>query len=115
MKIFKSFYRLAKDLIKGAAQEFVEAAEAVQADEQAKPQPRDYIVPVEVRLGPCTTVIRYKWINTFGHVVGWYNEEGLRALAPGVADEIRRSVAVIDEVLGCEGPPRPLYRGDPDQ
>lgn len=79
---------------------------------QAKPQPRDYIERVEVHLGPLTTVIRYKWINTVGEVVGWYTEEGLRALradygkilelplAPGVPDEFRRAIAVIDEALG---------------
>ena len=92
-------------------------AEAVRAAQQAKPQPREYIERVEVPLGPCTTVIRYKWINTVGNVVGWYNEEGLRTLrakcdelaqlplAPGVADEIRRAIAVIDEVVP---PPTPL-------
>lgn len=94
-------------------------AEAIRAAQQTKPQPREYIERVEVLLSPCTTVIRYKWRSATGEVVGWYDEGGLRALrakyaecaelslAPGVADAIRRTVAVIDEALGDEGPPPP--------
>lgn len=96
------------------------------APEKVKPQAREYIERVELNIRPNVPYVRYKWINTVGHVIGWYSEEELQSmrarlaatleppLAPGVADEIRRMVAVIDEALGDEVvPPRPLYRGQP--
>ena len=96
------------------------------AAKQAGPQAREYIERVVIDVKG-NGLVRYKWINTVGHVIGWYSEEELQSmrarlaatleppLAPGVADEIRRMVAVIDEALGDEvvPPPRPLYRGQP--
>lgn len=81
------------------------------AAQQAKPQAREYIERVELNIRPDVPYVRYKWINTVGNVIGWYSEEELRALraeyaelvqlplAPGVADEILRMVAVIDDAL----------------
>lgn len=82
------------------------------AAQQAKPQAREYIERVELNIRPDVPYVRYKWINTVGNVIGWYSEEELRALrakyaelaqlplAPGVAGEILRMVAVIDDALG---------------
>lgn len=99
-------------VIKGARGGGRAHAEAARAAQQAKPQAREYIERVEVHVNPCTTVTRYKWVNVVGNVIGWYTEEQLREmrdrnvrlaqlpLAPGVADEILRMVAVIDDALG---------------
>lgn len=87
-------------------------AEAIRAAQQAKPQAREYIERVEIDVGPNVRHVRYKWISATGTVIGWYSEEQLREmrvkyiesaelpLAPGVADEIRRVVATIDDALG---------------
>lgn len=92
--------------------EAIQTARAVLAAEQVKPQPREYIERIQANLGPCVTLTNYKWYSVTGEVIGWYTEEelrGLRAriaaaaelpLAPGVADEILRVVAMIDDALG---------------
>lgn len=96
--------------------------DAARAAQQAKPQAREYIERVEIDVGPNVQHVRYKWISATGTVIGWYSKEELRALrakydelaqlplAPGVADEIRRAIVVIDEALGDEvvPPPSPL-------
>ena len=94
------------------------------AAQQTKPQAREYIERVEIDVGPNVSHVRYKWISATGSVIGWYSKEELQAmrvkyietaelpLAPGVADEIRRVVATIDDAMGDEVvPPRPLYSG----
>ena len=131
MKSIKEYVKGRYLVIKGAR-----VAKAVLVAAQAKPQAREYIRRFEVRINPCTTVTRYKWYNAAGKVVGWYNaagkvvgwycEEDLRAmharytellqlsLAPGVAEDIARRIATIEDVLPDEVvPPRPLYRGQP--
>lgn len=103
--------------------------EAWSSEKATKPQPREYIERVELDVGPNVHHVRYKWINTIGNVIGWYSAEELRAmrlryielaelpLAPGVADEIRRMVATIDDALGDEvvPPPNPFIGANPDQ
>ena len=77
---------------------------------QAKPRAREYIERVEFDDYGLRFVC-YRWINTINNVVGWYSEKELRSmrarlaaaleppLAPGVCDEIRRIVAMIDDAL----------------
>lgn len=90
---------------------------------------QEHIERVEIDVGPNVQHVRYKWISATGTVIGWYSKEELQAmrvkyiesaelpLAPGVADEIRRVVASIDDALGDEVvPPDPFIAGpDPDQ
>lgn len=99
--------------------------DAARAAQQLKPRPREYIERVEIDVGPNVQHVRYKWISATGSVIGWYSKEELQAmrvkyielaelpLAPGVADEIRRAVAVIDDALGDEGPPDPFIGAQP--
>lgn len=114
MKYVKGRYLFIKGA-RGSGRSQAEARLAVKAAlvaQQAKPQAREYIERVELNIRPNVPYVRYKWINTVGNVIGWYSEEELRALrakytelaqlplAPGVADEILRMVAVIDDALG---------------
>lgn len=114
MKFIKGRYLVVKGA-RGSGRshaEAIQAAKAVLVAAQAKPQAREYIERVELNIRPNVPYVRYKWINTVGNVIGWYSEEELRALraqyaelaqlplAPGVAGEILRMVAVIDDALG---------------
>lgn len=73
---------------------------------------KEYIERIQANLSPCVTLTNYKWHSVTGEVIGWYTEEELRdlrariaaaaelPLAPGVTDEIRRVVVMIDGALG---------------